>query len=179
LRFTRLELPDCRLVELEPIEDDRGFFARSWSAEDFIAQGLNGELVQCSVSFNLRRGIIRGLHFQAAPDQEAKLVRCTRGGIFDVAVDVRPGSPTKGRWVSAELTSENRRSLYIPEGFAHGFQCLEDGTEVFYQMSHRYVPEASRGLAWDDPEVGIEWPAGDVILSGRDRSFPTLAQLSP
>jgi dTDP-4-dehydrorhamnose 3,5-epimerase len=178
LRFTPLELTGCHLVELELIEDERGFFARSWSGEEFRAHGLNGQLVQCNVSFNVRRGTVRGLHFQAAPDEEVKLVRCTRGAIFDVAVDVRSGSPTCGRWVSAELSSENRQSLYIPEGFAHGFQSLVDGSEVFYQMSHHYVAEAARGIAWDDPEVAIAWPLGDAILSDRDRSLPTLARLS-
>ncbi len=175
MKFSPLELSGCHLVELEPIADERGFFARSWSRQEFIANGLNGDLVQCSLSFNERRGTIRGLHFQAAPHAEAKFVRCTRGAIYDIAVDVRPGSPTIGRWLAVELTAENRRALYIPEGFAHGFQSLEDGSEVLYQMSHQHVPASARGVAWNDPGIAIDWPVGEIILSDRDRSLPPLA----
>jgi dTDP-4-dehydrorhamnose 3,5-epimerase len=177
LRFTELELPGVWLVELEPIADERGFFARSWAADDFRERGLEAGLVQVSVSYNRGRGTLRGLHYQAAPHAEAKLVRCTAGAIFDVAVDVRTGSPTRGRWVAAELSAENRRSLYVPPGFAHGFQTLGEGAEVLYQISTAYSPEHSRGVRWNDPEVAVRWPFGDPILSERDRALPLLAEL--
>jgi dTDP-4-dehydrorhamnose 3,5-epimerase len=175
VRFTELEPPGVWLVDLELIQDDRGFFARSWSPDEFAQRGLDPGLAQCSVSYNQRRGTLRGLHYQVAPHAEAKLVRCTAGEIFDVAVDLRPGSPSRGRWTAVELTASNRRALYIPAGFAHGFQSLSDGSEVLYQVSTGYSPEHSRGIRWDDPEVGIEWPLKEPVLSPRDHALPTLA----
>jgi len=162
------------VVELVRLEDERGFFARSFCQREFEAQGLNPRLAQCNVSFNHRRGTLRGLHFQAKPHEEAKLVRCTRGAIWDVAVDLREGSPTRLRWHAVELNAENRLGLYVPEGFAHGFQTLADDTEVLYQMSEFYHPELARGVRWDDPNLGIRWPLPDPILSERDRGYTLL-----
>ena len=170
--FTPTELPDVVVVDLEQREDERGFFARAWCAREFAEAGLSTELVQCNLSFNEQRGTLRGMHFQRAPHAEAKLVRCTRGAIYDVAVDLRPGSPTHGRWVGVELTAENRRALYVPEGCAHGYQTLADGTETFYQVSEWYTPQAEGGVRWDDPAFGIEWPLPDPVLSPKDASWP-------
>ena len=151
------------LVELEPIADERGFFARSWSSEEFRGHGLDDRLTQTSVSFNYRRGTLRGLHYQAEPHAEAKLVRCTAGAIFDVAVDVRPGSVTFGKWVSIELSSDNRHAFYLPAGFAHGFQSLTADSEVLYQISVAHAPDHSRGVRWDDPAIAIQWPLGGQV----------------
>ncbi|MBE0656968.1 MAG: dTDP-4-dehydrorhamnose 3,5-epimerase [Bryobacteraceae bacterium] len=159
-------------VEVEPHADERGSFARTWCREDFRMQGLNSELAQCSVSFNHRRGTLRGMHYQAAPHGEAKLVRCTRGSVYDVALDLRPDSPTFLRWAATELTADNRRAFYIPEGCAHGFLTLEDNSEVFYQISEFHHPEFARGLRWNDPAFGIAWPAEVTVISERDRTYP-------
>jgi len=172
MRFTETALAGAYVVELEPVRDERGFFARSWCREEFRARGLNPELVQCNVSFNQRRGTLRGMHFQAAPAAEAKLVRCARGAIYDVLVDLRPESSTYTRWLAFELTADNYRAVYLPEGFAHGFVTLEDSSEVFYQMSEFYAPDAARGIRWNDPQLGIEWPVRNPILSPRDASYP-------
>ena len=176
MRFRGLKIEGCFLIEPEAIEDDRGFFARSWCAEEFAAHGINPALAQCNISYSRRRGTLRGLHYQAEPCAEAKLIRCTAGAIFDVVVDLRPGSRTFGKWVCAELSAENRRMLYAPEGFAHGFQALWDNTEVFYQMSQPYRPELARGLRYDDPELSIFWPVPAPIVSERDRALPGLAE---
>ena len=160
------------LVEPERISDERGFFARTWCGEEFQAHGLNPTLAQCSLSFSRRRGTLRGLHYQAAPHGEAKLVRCTRGAIFDVAVDLRPGSPTYLAWYGAELSGDNRVMLYVPEGCAHGQLTLADDTEVFYQMSAPYVPTAARGVRFDDPALGIAWPGEVLVVNQRDRTYP-------
>lgn len=171
--FTATELPDVVMVDLERRGDERGFFARAWCAREFAEAGLSTELVQCNLSFNESRGTLRGMHFQRAPHAEAKLVRCTRGAIFDVAIDLRPDSPTHGRWVGVELTADNRRALYVPEGFAHGYQTLVDGTETFYQVSEWYTPDFEGGVRWDDPAFGIEWPLpDDPVLSPKDASWP-------
>lgn len=175
MQITALDLPGAYLVDLATIADDRGFFARSFCAEEFAAAGLDPHIAQCSISHNRRRGTLRGLHYQASPFEEAKLVRCTAGSIFDVIVDLRRDSPTRGRWAAAELSAENRRALYIPRGFAHGFQALEDDCEVFYQISVPYHPESSRGIRWNDPEIGIIWPLPDeIVISSRDRQLPLL-----
>jgi dTDP-4-dehydrorhamnose 3,5-epimerase len=160
------------IVEPEPRVDERGFFARTWCAEEFRAHGLNGELAQVSVSYNHRRGTLRGLHYQAAPHAEAKLVRCTRGAIWDVAVDLRPESPTFLRHAAVVLDADNRLALYVPEGCAHGFQTLADASEVLYQMSTAYVPPAARGVRWDDPAFAIPWPPAERIIAARDRAYP-------
>jgi len=177
LRFLATGLDGCVVVELEALPDERGFFARTFSADEFRQNGLDPAVVECSVSHNARKGTVRGLHFQVAPHSEAKLVRCSRGRLFDVAVDLRPGSPTYRGWTSAELSPDNRRSLYLPEGFAHGFMTLEDMTDVSYQMSSPYVAGAGAGLRWDDPALGIAWPdVGNLTISERDRAWPLLDQ---
>jgi dTDP-4-dehydrorhamnose 3,5-epimerase len=160
---------------LETIGDERGWFARTFDAEVFAAHGLDPAVVQCNVSYNARAGTLRGMHFQADPHGEDKLVRCQRGALFDVIVDLRPDSATRGQWFGVELTPSNGRSLFIPKGFAHGFQTLADDTEVHYQMSTPYVPGAGDGVRWDDPAFGIEWPpapAGGRIISERDAAYP-------
>ena len=156
------------------IEDERGFFARSFCADEFSAQALSGAMSQCSVSFNTRKGTLRGLHFQAAPHAEEKLVRCTAGAIFDVIVDVRTDSPTYRRWFGTELSASNHRALYIPQGFAHGFISLADDAEVFYMISVPYAAGFARGLRWDDPALGIEWPMEPSVISARDAAYPLL-----
>jgi len=170
--FRETELAGAFVIEPERIEDQRGFFARTWCEREFREHGLNPRLVQCNVSFNRRTGTLRGMHFQAAPREEAKLVRCTMGAIYDVVVDLRPDSDTFRKWIAVELTAENRTMVYVPEGFAHGFQTLAEDTEVFYQMSETYAPELARGVRWDDPALGIEWPAAaDRTLSDRDATY--------
>jgi dTDP-4-dehydrorhamnose 3,5-epimerase len=174
MRFIETPLPGVWVLELEEIEDERGWFARTFDAEEFRERGLNPDVVQCNASFNLRAGTVRGMHYQAAPHGECKLVRCVRGAIFDVAVDLRPESLTCRDWHGIELSADNRLAFYIPAGLAHGFQTLEDNSEVLYQMGDPYVPEAGCGVRWDDPAFGIEWPAvkGGRIISGRDASYP-------
>jgi len=174
LKFLPTPLAGAYLIELEQLDDERGFFARSFCQNEFKAHGLDPVVAQCNVSFNRKRGTVRGLHYQAEPHAEAKLVRCTRGAVWDVIVDLRRGSLTVRQWHAAELTAENRRALYVPAGFAHGFQTLADDTEVLYQMSEFYHPESARGVRWDDPALGIDWPVPDPILSNRDRSYALL-----
>jgi dTDP-4-dehydrorhamnose 3,5-epimerase len=171
MKLINLPLSGAYLIELDLVSDERGFFARTWCAEEFERFGLNPKLVQCSISWNARRGTLRGLHYQTEPYAEAKLIRCCSGAIYDVIVDLRPASPTYGKWIAAELTSENRQMLYVPEGFAHGFQTLLDDAEISYQVSASYQPDYARGVRWNDPAFGIEWPMSDPILSARDRAF--------
>lgn len=175
MKFTETKLPGVVIVEIEPIRDERGFFARSWCRREFERHGLNSDLAQCNISFNKRKGTLRGMHYQAEPQQEAKLVRCTRGAIYDVVIDLRPESITYRQWQAVELNAENRCMLYVPVGVAHGFQALEDDTEVFYQMSEFYHPEYARGVRWDDSAFGIRWPLPDPIMSEKDRSYPLMA----
>ncbi len=174
MNFTPTPIDGVTIVDLDVIPDERGFFARSFCADEFGVAGLATTMPQSNVSFNIRRGTVRGLHYQSAPGAEAKLIRCTGGAAFDVAVDLREGSPTYGEWFSAELTADNHRSLYIPEGCAHGFQALADGTELTYLMSTKYEPSLARGLRWDDPKIGIIWPILPPILSARDATHPYL-----
>jgi dTDP-4-dehydrorhamnose 3,5-epimerase len=174
MKFTELPIPGAYLIEMEPISDERGFFARSWCKREFEQRQLTADLAQCSVSFNAKKGTLRGLHFQAKPFQEAKLVRCTQGAVYDVIVDLRPDSNTYLDWYAAELSAGNRRSLYIPFDVAHGFQTLADDTEVFYQMSEFYHPESARGVRWDDPAIGVNWPLASPIISAQDASYPLL-----
>jgi len=169
--FTEIELVGAYIVEIEQIEDERGFFARSWCRKEFMAIGLNPHLEQCNISYNRLRGTLRGMHYQVNPHREAKLVRCTRGKIYDVIVDMRGDSITYKKWTGVELSAENRRMLYVPEGFAHGYQTLEDDTEVFYQVSESYFPKCERGLRWDDPSIDIDWPISDPIISPKDSSW--------
>ena len=170
--FTKTGLPGAFLIELDCKLDERGFFARTWCQQEFEEQGLNPKLVQCSLSFNQFKGTLRGIHYQEAPYQEAKLVRCTRGAIYDVVVDLQRQSPIFKHHFAAVLTADNHRALYIPEGFGHGFLTMEDDTEVFYQMSEFYVVESSRGVRWDDPAFGIPWPADVRVISELDRTYP-------
>jgi len=175
MTFLETPLNGAFVVDLEPKADERGFFVRVWCEEEFAAHGLDATIAQASLSYNQCRGTLRGLHYRVAPHAESKIVRCIRGAIYDVVVDLRPGSASYCQWFSVELTSDNRKSIYIPEGCAHGFQTLEDDTEVLYLMSKRYAPTAERGLRWDDRAIGITWP--DVktrIMSERDRNWPLL-----
>ena len=170
--FTETKLPGAFEIELERKADDRGFFARTWCAREFAEHGLGTALAQCNISFNAHQGTLRGMHWQAAPHQEAKLVRCTAGSIWDVIIDLRPGSPSYLQQVGVELTAGRGNMLYVPEGFAHGFLTLEPATEVFYQMSEFYSPEAARGLRYDDPLFGIVWPAPVTVIAERDAGYP-------
>lgn len=171
--FEETKLRGAFLVGLERREDSRGFFARTWCANEFADQGLTTEVVQANVSFNPRQGTLRGMHFQHAPHAETKLVRCTSGAIYDVIIDLRPESETYKQWLGVELTADNRRALFVPEGFAHGYQTLAPDSEVFYQVSEYYTPGAEGGVRWDDPAFGIEWPdPDDAFLSEKDRSWP-------
>lgn len=170
--LTPAPLPGAWLVDLERREDSRGFFARTWCRSEFEAKGLDARLVQCSMSRNPRRGTLRGMHWQAAPHEETRLVRCSRGAIWDVIIDLRPGSPTYTRHFAVELTTEDNRALYIPAGFAHGFVTLVDDSDVVYQMSEFYQPGSSRGVRWNDPAFGIAWPVAEPILHPRDASYP-------
>jgi dTDP-4-dehydrorhamnose 3,5-epimerase len=171
VKFNEIPLQGAYLIEPEPVGDERGFFARTWCVEEFRLHGLNSNMAQCSVSFNARRGTLRGMHYQSEPHSEAKLVRCCAGAIHDVLLDLRPASATYLRWFATELSATNRTMLYVPEGFAHGFQTLLDDCEVFYQISRAYNPEYARGVRWDDPRFGIEWPIRNPILSPKDSSF--------
>jgi dTDP-4-dehydrorhamnose 3,5-epimerase len=159
-------------VRLERKSDERGFFARSWCREEFERAGLNPGLAQCSISYNPRKGTLRGMHYQAPPYAEAKLIRCTSGAIYDVVVDLRAQSPTYRQWAGFTLTAENRDMVYIPEGCAHGFLTLEDESEIFYQISEFYNAESARGVRWDDPAFGIVWPEKQQLMSERDRTYP-------
>jgi dTDP-4-dehydrorhamnose 3,5-epimerase len=174
MRFEQTPLPGAWLIELDLLGDERGWFARTFDAGEFSERGLSAAVAQCNASFNARRGTLRGMHYQAPPHGESKLVRCVRGAIFDVAVDLRADSPTLRRWHGVELSAENRLAFYIPDGLAHGFQTLSDDAEVLYQMGAPYVAEAARGVRYDDPAFAIDWPAvdGGRIVSERDRAFP-------
>jgi dTDP-4-dehydrorhamnose 3,5-epimerase len=163
------------VIDPERLADARGFFARTWCQREAEVYGLNPRLVQCSISFNAQQGTLRGLHYQTSPHEEAKLIRCTMGSIYDVIVDLRRDSPTFRGHFGTVLSAKNRRMLYVPEGFAHGFQTLEDDTEVFYQMSEFYAPDSARGVRWDDPAFGIAWPPADRIINERDHTYPNFA----
>ena len=175
MKFSTTSLPGVWLIDLELREDERGFLARTYCEREFGERGLNTRWPQCNLTLTKERGTIRGLHFQAEPKPEIKLIRCAAGTICDVLVDVRRYSPAFGQWGSFELSGENRRILYVPGGLAHGFQTLADHCEVFYQMSEFYFPELARGLNWNDPQVGIRWPIPKPTLSKRDSNLPSLA----
>jgi len=172
--FTESPLAGAYVVDMERLPDERGFFARSYCADEFAARGLGPDLRQCSVSYNARKGTLRGMHYQVAPHEEHKLVRCTAGAIFDVIVDMRTASPTYRRWFGTELTMDNRRSLFIPPGFAHGFVSLTDDTEVYYMISVAHAPQFGRGVRWNDPAFAIEWPLPPAVISERDAAYPLL-----
>jgi dTDP-4-dehydrorhamnose 3,5-epimerase len=171
MKFSETKLPGAFIIELEPIPDERGFFARSWCKREFEKHGLNQNLSQCNISFNHLQGTLRGMHFQNTPHEESKFVRCTRGAIYDVIVDTRAHSKTFGKWVGIELTAENRRMLYVPEGFAHGYLTLENNSEVFYQVSEFFVPASEGGFRYDDPTVGIHWPREIKSISPKDQAL--------
>jgi dTDP-4-dehydrorhamnose 3,5-epimerase len=170
--FTATELKDAYIIDLDRREDNRGFFARTWAADEFESRGMVSRVVQANLSYNRTKGTLRGMHFQHAPYAETKLVRCVRGAILDVIVDLRPDSPSYKRWVGVELTAENRRALYVPEGFAHGFQTLVDDAEVMYQVSQIYTPSAEGGVRYDDPAFGIIWPLPPTEMSPKDQRWP-------
>lgn len=171
--FKQTKLKGAYLIEMEALEDSRGFFARTFCREEFEKHGLTPQVAQCNLSFNRKRGTLRGIHYQVAPHEEAKLVICLAGSIYDVIVDLRADSPTYGEWIALELSARDHcRMLYIPQGFAHGFQTLEDDSEVFYQISEFYAPEYARGIRWNDPTLRIQWPEPHPILSKRDMSHP-------
>jgi dTDP-4-dehydrorhamnose 3,5-epimerase len=172
--FGEVKLRGAYIITVERREDARGFFARTFCSREFEARGLKTVVVQCNVSYNVKRGTLRGLHYQSPPSAEAKVVRCTSGAIYDVIVDVRPESPTYLQHVAVELTAENHRALYLPEGFAHGYQTLSDGAELAYQMSEFYAPAQERGLRYDDPALSIRWPLPVTEISEKDRSWPLL-----
>jgi len=173
--FTETKLNGAFVIELEKFEDARGFFALNWSAKEFEARGLAALVAEANVSFNKHRGTLRGMHYQKDPHGQAKLVRCTRGAVYDVIIDLRPSSPTMTDWFAAELTADNHRMLYIPVGFAHGFQTLADDTEISYQMSSVYVPGSGAGMRWNDPQFKIDWPLEVTEISERDNTYPDLS----
>ena len=171
--LTETPLAGAFLLDIERAEDERGFFARTFCGDELRARGLEANVAQCSVSFNRARGTLRGLHYQDAPHEEVKIVRCTRGAIWDVVVDLRRDSGTYRRWTAIDLTADNRRALYIPRGMAHGFITRSDDAEVFYMMGNPYVEGAARGIRWDDPAFGIDWPIAPAVMSDRDRTYAT------
>jgi dTDP-4-dehydrorhamnose 3,5-epimerase len=171
--YIETKLPGAYVIKIKSLNDDRGMFGRSFCRREFSERGLNPDVAQCSISFNLKSGTLRGMHYQKEPHAEDKVVRCTRGSLYDVIIDLRANSPTFKQWVALELTEENRLMLYVPKGFAHGFKTLTDNTEVFYQMSEFYHPESACGVRWNDPAIGIHWPDKDrMIISDRDNSWP-------
>lgn len=172
MRFTPTDLDGAYLVDIDRHEDERGFFARTWCRDEFAEQGLDTALAQASISYNRRAGTLRGMHFQIAPHEETKLVRCTRGALHDVIIDLRPGSPSYRRWTAVELTADNGRMLYIPAGFAHGFITLEAHTEACYMISQPYAPGSASGIRWNDPAFAIAWPRAVEVISARDSSWP-------
>lgn len=170
--FIETKLKGAFVLEPELREDNRGFFARTFCQKEFQAHGLNPLVVQCNIAYNKKKGTLRGMHFQNPPFQEAKLVRCTKGAILDIILDLRPGSPTFKQWVSAELNEDNHKMLYVPEGFAHGYQTLTETAEVIYQVSQFYAPESASGVRHDDPAFGIQWPLEVVAISDLDKKWP-------
>jgi dTDP-4-dehydrorhamnose 3,5-epimerase len=177
MTFTQTKLAGAYIVELEKRKDERGFFARAWCAREFRERGLAWQMVQANIAANRARGTLRGLHYQLAPHQEVKLVRCTKGAIFDVIIDLRPESDTYKQWLSVELTAQNNKLLYAPQGFAHGYQTLRDDTDVFYQVSEFYSPESERGIRWNDPAFSIQWPVTDsVVISAKDQNWRDYAE---
>ena len=170
--FIETTLRQAFIIDQEKIEDERGYFARSWCQREFEEKGMASKFVQCSFSYSKKKGTLRGMHYQAPPFEECKLVRCTAGAIYDVIIDLRPWSPTFTQHVGVNLTAQNHRMLYVPQGFAHGFQTLEDHSEVYYQISEFYAPDSSKGVRWNDPVFGIQWPVEEIIISKRDQGYP-------
>ena len=178
MRLFETKLRGSYIIEPERFEDERGFFARVYSEREFAAAGINGHFVEGNLSFNLKKGSLRGMHYQAAPHGQDKLVRCTRGAIFDVGIDLRPDSPTFKQWVGVELTEHNQLQFFIPGSFAHGYLTLEDATEVSYHVTSVYRPESSRGVRWNDPAFGVEWPlVENLVMNERDRTYPDFVMI--
>jgi dTDP-4-dehydrorhamnose 3,5-epimerase len=178
MRFVSQPLDGVFVIEPDPVRDERGFFARMFSADEFAQRGLTHAFVQSGIAYNPRRGTLRGMHYQAAPHGEVKLVRCTAGAVYDVVIDVRPSSPSYRHWTSVELSAENRRTLYVPDGFAHGYVTLTDDAELVYQMSVPHHAPSARGVRWNDPAFGISWPIKPTVISARDASYPGLDDAS-
>lgn len=172
MRFVPTPLEGACLIEIEPRTDERGFFARAFDRDELAAHGLDGAVAQCNLSFNARRGTLRGMHYQLEPRSETKIVRCIAGAIFDVIVDLRGGSRTRGKWFGVELSADNRRALYVPKGFAHGYETLSDAAEIYYQVSEFYTPDLERGVRWNDPAFAIAWPIAEPIVSPKDAAYP-------
>jgi dTDP-4-dehydrorhamnose 3,5-epimerase len=172
MTFTETPLPGAFIIDIATLADERGFFARTWAADELTKRGLDPTVVQCNVAWNPLKGTLRGMHFQRAPYEEVKIIRCTRGSLFDVIVDLRPESRTFRNWTSVELNAESRRMLYVPKGFAHGYLTLTDDVEAYYHVSSPYTPACAGGVAWDDPVFGIKWPFAPALISERDRTWP-------
>ena len=172
MKFTETKLKGAFVVEIEKLTDDRGFLARSWCEKEFEAQGLTARVVQANVSFNRKKATLRGMHYQIDPYQESKLIRCTRGAIYDVIIDLRPASPTYKQWTGVELTADNYRLFFVPEDFAHGFITLMDNTEITYQVSQFYTPGSEKGIRFNDPTFNIQWPLEVSVISDKDRTWP-------
>lgn len=170
--FNETKLPGAYVIDLEPRGDERGFFSRAWCEREFVEAGLSTRIAQANVSLSRDKGTLRGMHLQLPPAGEIKLIRCIRGAIYDVIIDLRPASPTLGQWIGVELTNANRKALYVPEGFAHGFQTLTSDTEVFYQVSEFYSPEHETGVRFNDPRFGVEWPEEITVISDKDQNWP-------
>lgn len=172
MKFTETKLEGAYIIEIEKLTDDRGFFARSWCQKEFEAHGLTSRVVQTNVSFNRKKGTLRGLHYQLKPNEESKLIRCTRGAIYDVIIDLRPKSPTYKQWIGVKLSDENYTMFFVPENFAHGFQTLKNNTEITYQVSQFFTTGSERGIRWNDPIFGIKWPLEIAVISAKDRDWP-------
>ena len=172
--FSKTMLVGVYIIDMEQIEDERGFFARSWCEKEFSLHEINSKFVQCNISFNKKMGTLRGMHYQAAPFEEAKLIRCIKGSVYDVVIDIQPNSPSFMKWFGVRLSADSYKLIYIPKGFAHGFITLEDNTELFYQMSEFYHPESANGIMWDDPKININWPEINKIISKKDLSYKYL-----
>ena len=179
MTFTESSIGGAWVIDISAIRDDRGFFAMTWLPEPFRERGLDPALAQCNIAWNHTRGTLRGLHFQRAPQEQVKIIRCTRGALLDVIVDLRPDSPTYCQWDAVELSGDNRRMLYVPAGLAHGYVTLVDGTEAYYHASTPWAPQAEGGVRWDDPAFGIEWPFAPVTISEKDRNWPLLNRAAP
>jgi dTDP-4-dehydrorhamnose 3,5-epimerase len=176
MKFVKTSLTDAYVIEIERKEDERGFFARTLDKKSFTDLNLDVDLFQNNISFNKKAKTLRGMHYQKHPNEEVKIIRCTKGKIFDVIIDLRSNSNSYKKWFSIELTSDNHKMLYVPKGFAHGFLTLEDNSEIFYQMSDYFVPESARGIHWNDPSIGIKWPFIPSVISERDNSYPPIIQ---
>ena len=172
MTFTETPLAGAYIIDIVALKDDRGFFARTWSVDELKQRGLDATLVQCNVAWNPTKGTLRGMHFQRPPYDEVKIIRCTRGALFDVIIDLRPSSPTFKQWTSVELDADSRRMLYVPKGLAHGYITLTDDVEAYYHVSAPYTPGSADGVAWDDPAFGVTWPMAPTVISERDRAWP-------